>query len=70
MLIPPHMTAPHDPSYPRFIAFLNKLPTLRAMRLLTWRRWAILTASGATEPNCWPHPLDIMAIHALYQQDC
>ena len=21
------------------------------------------------EPNCWPHPLDIMAIHALYQQD-
>ena len=25
---------PHDPSYPRCIAFLNKLPTLRAMRLL------------------------------------
>ena len=23
--------------------------------------------TGATEPDCSPHPFDVMAIHALYQ---
>ena len=24
---------------------------------------------GIDEPDCWPHPFDIMAINALYQAD-
>ena len=23
---------------------------------------------GLSEPDCWPYPLDIMAVHALYQK--
>ena len=35
---------------------------------MTWRSAVgLLAALGFTEPDCAPHPLDVMAIYALYQ---